>query len=161
MRSCRRGAVAALVILFLPGLVGVLALVVDLGLLLQARTALQASADLAALAGVQELDLVALAQGTPRLLPEAARAVAESYAGANVLHQLGNEARGVLRVTVEVYNASPAQPLIHLHTGRVLEVPTVSVRLQLPVRLVLAPRLLGRSDYLVETHADAAVVRRR
>lgn len=161
MRRCRRGAVAALVILFLPGLVGILALVVDLGLLLQARTALQASADLAALAGVQELDLEALAQGAPRLLPEAAREAAKSYAGANVLHQLGSEARAVLRVTVEVYNASSAEPLVHLYTGRMLEVPTVSVRLQLPVRLVLAPRLLGRSDYLVETHADAAVVRRR
>ncbi|HAI20574.1 MAG TPA: hypothetical protein DCM14_01520 [Clostridiales bacterium UBA8153] len=161
MTSCRRGAVAALVILFLPGLIGVLALVVDLGLLLHARTALQASADLAALAGVQELDLEALAQGTPRLLTEPARAAAESYAAINVLHQLGGEARAVLRMTVEVYNASPTEPLVHLRTGRVLEVPTVSVQLQLPLRLVLAPRLLGRFDYLVETHADAAVVRRR
>ncbi|MEW6523099.1 MAG: pilus assembly protein TadG-related protein [Bacillota bacterium] len=160
MSSHRRGAVAAMVILLLPAFTALLALVADLGLVLHARAALRASADLAALAGVQELDLEALAQGEPRLLPDVAMTVANTYARANISKQLGNAAGQVLQVKVDVYNASAREPLVHDRTGRLLEAPTVCVRLTLPLRLVLATRIMGRSEYRVEAHADAAVVRR-
>src|SRR5690606_8648028 len=70
--AAERGAVAALVALVLPVLILSAGLVVDVAYLFWMRAALQATADFAALAGAQNIDLEALAQGERRLLVEQA-----------------------------------------------------------------------------------------
>jgi len=58
-----RGAVTALVVLFLPVALLCVGMVADLGLIFAARKCAQAACDLGALAGIQELDWEQLAQG--------------------------------------------------------------------------------------------------
>lgn len=64
-RSVRdqRGSVVALFVLFMPVVLAVCGLALDLGILFTARKCVQGACDLGALAGVQELDWDALARG--------------------------------------------------------------------------------------------------
>lgn len=71
-----RGTVMVLFAIALPVLVGSVALAIDVGLMLSARTQLQSAADAAALAGMQSLRDDGSVSG--------ARAEAEAYAGRNV-----------------------------------------------------------------------------
>ncbi len=156
-----RGAAAALVICMLPVLVITMAFAVDLGLLVWYRFTLMDVADLSALAGVQELDLEALADGEPRLLSGEATAAAVDYARANVQARLGATALNALEMHVQIYNGSEDSPLIHAHCGRELIHPTVCLQLSLPVPFVLVGHLSGREDIRVTAHADAAAVWRQ
>jgi uncharacterized membrane protein len=158
---CRRGGVAALVVVSLPVLLIVLALVVDAGTIFWARASLAAAADLAALAALQELDFEALARGQPRLVEAAAAAVARAWSLENVAARLGTRSAERLEVRVTVYNGSTDQPLPHATSGRVLTVPTVCVHLRLPVRLPVAGLIMPGLSAVAQAHADAAVVPRR
>ena len=158
MRKDERGAAAALVICMLPLLIVVMALVIDVGVLVWYRFALINTADLAALAGVQELDLNALAQGEPRLIPEAARATVIDYARCNLQAKLGNQALQELEIQVDIYNGSPTDPVIHAGCGRQLIHPTICLRISMPVKLVFISKVLGQEQFVVRTHTDAAAV---
>ncbi len=151
-----RGAAAALVVLFLPCLIACAALAADLGALLIARAEMRAAADMGALAGVQDLDYVALAEGEVLIVPENARADAEAWVRAN-LEDLTLIEQGSLEVVVTVINLSddraPSCPV----TGRRVRYPTVCVLVRALVRL---PFTVSLGPVHVSVHADAAVVGR-
>jgi hypothetical protein len=81
---CQKGAVIALVTLFLPVAVLSLGIVADLGVVFAARRLAQAACDLGALAGCQELDWDLLAQGTVLIDEDRGRARAIEYTRRNL-----------------------------------------------------------------------------
>lgn len=158
VRLDQAGAAMALFAITLPIFVLCLALVADGGLILMRRGLAYAVADVAALAGVQELDLDRLAQGERHVIAELAvdqaLEVAHGSLAENGVHEGDREVR------VEVLNASAASPRIHPVTGRELVDPTVhvSVRLRVPLRfwggLLPAVWVTGRADASVLPRRD-------
>lgn len=82
--KCEKGAVIALVILFLPMAVLSIGIVSDLGFLFAARRLVQGACDLGALAGCQELDWDLLAQGLVFINENEGQAAAIAIAQANL-----------------------------------------------------------------------------
>lgn len=158
--SWGRGSVAALFALVLPVLLLSASLAVDAGWLFVARQRLVASADLAALAACQELDLNLLAGGWVHLDPDRAGSVARQYAGHNLTAAFGGRVDpSRAEIEVEVYNLDPGSPVRHRLTGRLLSDPTVAVQIVLPVRPPLLSAALG--EVRVSGRADASVVRKK
>ena len=158
--ASERGASLVAVVLFLPVLLLTAGLVTDVGVLFVARHLAYHAAELGALAGAQDVDLRALAQGEVTLVEGQARADAEDYARRNLAASFPRLNAGEsLVVTATAYNASAAGPMRHAGTGRLLTDPTVSVvvRLSLPLHF-LAP--LQRTA-TVGVHADASVKTRQ
>lgn len=152
-----RGAALPLLVLFLPLSFLLLALAADAGTLLFARGLVRAAADLAALGGVQEIDLHRLAETGERVLrPEAAARAREVAAAVLAANRLGGSGK---RVTAAVLDAAPSRPRRHPWTGRLLRDPTLAVRVGVPVPLAFSGRA-HRSAW-VEAVADAAVLPRR
>lgn len=151
-----RGAALPLLVLFLPLSFLLLALAADAGSLLFARGLVRAAADLAALGGVQEIDLERLAAAGERVLrPEAAARAREVAAAVLEANRLG--AGG--RVTVAVLDAAPSRPRRHPWTGRLLRDPTLAVRVGVPVPLAFSGP--AHRSARVEAAADASVLPRR
>ncbi|MCL6581720.1 MAG: hypothetical protein K6U08_08935 [Firmicutes bacterium] len=153
-----RGAVAALVALFLPCLLAAAALVLAVGALLVARAQLRAAADMAALAGVQDLDWDLLAQGVVYLREEEATADALAWLRANLDGRAFLEegrAEAFVRVLNTVDPTGSPVPAACPVTGRTLDAPTVCVLVRAEVRLPLLP-----GPVTVSVHADASVVGR-
>jgi Flp pilus assembly protein TadG len=95
-----RGAIAPLVAVMLLGLLAMMALVIDGGLLFAERRDLQAAADGAARAGAMAIDQDLLREtGAVRLDPAAARTAAERY-----LEAAGVE--GTIRIDANMLNVS-------------------------------------------------------
>ncbi|MCL4368043.1 MAG: pilus assembly protein TadG-related protein [Actinobacteria bacterium] len=162
-RSCaegtERGAVAALVAIFLPVLVLAAGLVMDLGAVFVTRHVAYAAADLAALAAVQDVDLDRLAEGELCIVEGEARRDATRYALENLRASLRRvDIDGRARIEVEVYNPEPGHPLRHRETGRLLRTPTVSVRISVPMRTYFVTFLVR--EVRVAVRADASVVRK-
>ena len=161
-RSCfgrvgERGAAAALVVLFLPCLLASVGLAVDVGVLLVARAQLQASVDMGALAGVQELDYDLLAQGRIVIRENEAGDCARRWVLANTEGRAFIEP-GTVRAVVTVLNTGgPEGEAACPVTGRRVPWPTVCVRAEALVRLPFLP-LLG--PVRVSVHADASIVGR-
>ncbi len=155
----QNGSVLVMSVLFLPVLVAALGMVADLGVLLVARRAAYAAADMAALAAVQEVDLESLGQGTIVLNTQPAEAAAEEWVRSNLAAAFTVWPAGFQpAIKVRVYNASPSDPAFHSGTAKVLDYPTVCVTLQVPVSL---PFHLGRTwVVMLPAHADASVVPR-
>lgn len=151
-----RGGVLPLFALFLPLVILLLALAADAGTLLAARGTAYAVADVAALAGVQELDLDLLAQGERHILS----GPAESQAHAVALRNLAeNGLKDITRVEVTVINASARSPRYHPWTGRLLTDPTVAVGIQIDMPLHFPSAAWRRAR--VAARADASVLPRR
>lgn len=150
----------ALVVAMLPVYVLAFALVVDLAHLFWVRAALQSAADLAALAGAQEVDLEALAGGERRLLEAQAAAAARAWAERNLrAHPATEPLLAQTAVEVAVVQASDREPSRHPWTGRRLEDPTVTVRLTAEVPRLWLP---GRGGGVrLRVWADASVKFRR
>jgi len=152
----QRGAAGVLLLACLPWMILALALTVDAGAVLLARARLQSVVDLGALAGVQDVDLDALAQGEVRLMPAAARDDAASWVDAN-LRAAGLDGQGGEEgadVQVRVVNPDDGPACWDRVTSRRLLEPTVCVWARLPLSLALMPA----GDHVgVEAHADAAV----
>ncbi len=129
MIESRRGAAAALVILWIPVLLTAAAVAVETGRLLSARYELQAAMDLAALAGAQSVDWDALAEGHVVLCEDEAAAKALQYAEQNVINLSGEEPGSV---EVWVINTSEDDPALHPITGAEVQHPTVVVRCEAP-----------------------------
>lgn len=156
----QRGAAAAFTLLFLPVLAVLLALVVDVAHLFGVRAALQAAADMGALAGAQAVDLDALAQGRRRLQEDEAAGAAREWVRGNLLaHPLTRPLAGAAEVEVRVIQADEGEPARHPWSGRELEDPTVAVRIR------VQPRFHGFAGLwpppLLEVRADASVKFRR
>lgn len=152
-----RGAALPLLVLFLPLSFLLLALAADAGALLAARGLVHAAADLAALGGVQEIDLERLAAAGERVLrPEAAERAREVAAAILAGNRLGGPGS---RVTAAVLDASPSHPRRHPWSGRLLRDPTLAVRVGAPVPLAFSGPA-HRSAW-VEALADASVLPRR
>lgn len=153
-----KGGVLPLFLLSLSCMILLLALVINAGNLFRFRTLTHAVADMAALAGAQELDLELLARGERALIPEAASRQARQVAWAAMAANLPPGITS-FRVDVTVINASSTEPGIHPWTYRRLFDPTVSVRVNVSVPLYLA----GPTHRSVWTgaRADASVLPRR
>lgn len=140
----------ALFAMTLPIFILCLALVADGGLIMMRRGLAYAVADVAALAGVQELDLDRLARGERYVIPELAVSKALEVAHGSLDENGVRE--GDRAVRVEVVNASATSPRIHPVSGRELVDPTVhvSVRLRVPLRfwgaVLPAAWVTGRAD---------------
>lgn len=147
----------ALVILAMPALVLSAGFVLDYGLLFLIRQELQAVADMAALAGVQEVDLEALSRGERRFLPAAPRARAAECARLN-LAALDRPWLVAERTEVEttVYEPEPEDPLFHHGDRRLLTDPTLCV----VIRARVKPPFLSiwHRELEIEVHADASVL---
>ncbi len=157
--AAQRGAVTALVVIFLPCLLAAAALVIDVGVLLTARGQMAAAADMGALAGVQDLDYDLLAEGQVVIVPEAAIGDAESWVRQNLASQPFIVPESV-SVTVTVLNTGAGGregKLACPVTGRPLDAPTVCVVARAEVRLPFLPRTTPVS---VRVHADASLVGR-
>ncbi|REJ38400.1 MAG: hypothetical protein DIU84_00205 [Bacillota bacterium] len=155
--GAEQGAVAALVALALPVLILSAGLVIDVAYLFWMRTAVQAAADFAALAGAQNVDLEALAQGQRLLLVEEAAADARHWARLNLAaHPATAGYQDAALVEVVVTNAAPGAPARQRWTGRLLTDPTVSVRISLRVRPFLIRSLVPEVE--VSALADAALL---
>lgn len=143
--------------LFLPITLLLLGLAVDAGALLAARGTAHAIADVAALAGVQELDLERLARGERYIMPGPAVLQARTFTLRNLAEN--GLLTGNVRVEAEVINASARAPRTHPWTGRLVSDPTlaVAIRLDVPLHFPLSAR--GRAH--VVARADASVLPRR
>jgi uncharacterized membrane protein len=117
-----RGAVAPLVAMMLLGLLAIVALVIDGGLLFAERRDLQASADGAARAGAMAIDQDLLREsGAVRLDPAAARMAAERYLDAAGIEGTVRIDANMLGVSVDLEQQRPT-----LMMG-LLGLPTVDV----------------------------------
>lgn len=148
-----------LVVLFLPVLLLCLGLVADFGLLLVARSMALNAADMAALAGVQDLDMGELAAGCRVLVEEDAKRDARLWLEENITPVAGalGPGRGV-ELVVKVYNATQEAPMRDGHTSRLLEDPTVCVLVRMPVRLRFLSFFV--KQVTVTAHADASAVQK-
>jgi len=145
------------VALVLPVLILSAGLVVDVAYLFWMRAALQATADFAALAGAQNIDLEALAQGERRLLVEQAAGDARHWARLNLAaHPATARYQDTAEVDVVVTNAQPGVPARQRWSGRLLTDPTVSVRVSLRVEPFLVRSVLPEVE--VAALADAALL---
>jgi uncharacterized membrane protein len=144
-------------IIYLPILLLITAMVIDVGLLIVSRNKLQAAADFAALAGAQNLDLEALQDGVIVLSESSARADAIRWARENTfrnLHTTLDESN--LHVYVRVYNASDNLSLFDNHTGRKLRDPTVCVVIEAVHQFHFIHGVFG--EQRIKVHADASVL---
>jgi Flp pilus assembly protein TadG len=142
-------------VLFLPPLLAALLASVSIGQVITARHLAGHAADLGALAGVQELDLDALARGELVLIPAEARSRATEYARAN-LHRMFPELDPGPEVYAEVLNPTEGGSIDPL-TGRVHLWPTVCVTVVLSVPVGIGPL---SAEIPVRAHADASAVPR-
>lgn len=156
-----RGAALALVALWLPAVALLVAAVVDVGYLFSLRAAVQAAADLGALAGAQEVDLSALAsRGELRLLePDAGEAAARWTRQNLEAHPATAGLAAAAWVEVRVLQPKARLPLRHPWSGRPVPHPTVAVRVTVPVRTPWLAAVAG--PVLIQARADASVQFRR
>lgn len=151
-----KGAVVAWVALSLPLLIICLSLVVDVGRWFVRKSAAVAIADMAALAGVQELDLERLAGGERYLLVDQARSRAIETAVVNL--ERNSLAGSIKGLRAEVLNASENRPLRHPVSGRVVVDPTVFVEIRLGGPRTMVPLIGAAAE--VSGRADASVLPR-
>lgn len=146
--------------LMLPVLVLCAGLAIDAGWLFVARQRLMAAADLAALAACQELDIDKLAAGQAFLDSARAGSVARQFVRANLAAAFGEIADlNKAEIEVEVYNTVGGRPVRHRRTGRLLNDPTVAVRIGFPLRPPILSAALG--EVRISGRADASVVKKR
>jgi Flp pilus assembly protein TadG len=133
-----RGQVALYAVLLFPLLMLVLALVLAVGTLEAMRTRLRAQIDMAALTATQALDVASLAEGgEPHLVPVLAEELAREYLARNL-----SASSSMLAATpsdiaagaaISVSNEPGTDPI----TGAQNAAPTISIRIEAPVRVPL------------------------
>ncbi|NJD27895.1 MAG: hypothetical protein FIA92_06315 [Chloroflexi bacterium] len=158
-RAGERGQVAVYAVLLFPLLMLVLALVLAVGTLEGMRTRLRAQVDMAALTATQALDVASLAAGgEPRLEPDAAELLAREYLARNLEASsslLGaSPAEIAAGAVISVSNDAGVDPI----TGVSNTAPTVSIRIEAPVRVSLLG-LAGLGPVVTLTIAGSAAAR--
>lgn len=156
MIRSRQGSVMLITLLALPVMVSLVLLISAAGSLYASRGRLQAAADMAALAGVQELDWDLLAQGRAYLIEDRARQKSLETLWLNLGFIPGVDLDEA-ETSVEIINAAPDDPIRHPRTGRWVEYPTVWVWLEVPVMVAG----LGERQARLWASADATVEPRR
>lgn len=147
-----------LTLLILPLLLAAVLATMDLALYYQKAGHHHAIADLAALSGVQELDLDELGEGR-RIFKPSAQSEARKMAQQN-LHEM-KERLGQERVDVYVLQTEGRSGTVrHPATGRRVQDPTVSVRIQARYQPKWLLRVIVRS-LPIDVVADASVFPRR
>lgn len=158
-RAGERGQVAVYAVLLFPLLMLVLALVLAVGTLEGMRTRLRAQVDMAALTATQALDVASLAAGgEPRLVPDAAAQLAREYLARNLSASSDLLAASPSEIAagaaVSVSNDAGVDPI----TGVPNAAPTVSIRIEAPVRVPLLG-LAGLGPVVTLTIAGSAAAR--
>lgn len=155
--GAQRGAVAALMALALPILIIAMGLVIDVAHLFWVRSALQAAADMAVLAGAQAIDLEQLAEGQRRIIAGQAATDVRYWLRINLeSHPATSRYSAGAQVEVDVYNADPAAPMRQRWTNRLLTDPTVSVRVAVSVPTFFVRALMPQVPLSVA--ADASLL---
>lgn len=167
----RRGAIVVLTAFLLVFMLILVALAVDLGYLLVAKTELQHAADAAALAAVPELMDNEALSGQPDMTDEiaAARIKAVQFAAANKVRRVApvvdsNTANSTSGDVVIGYLANPSDPNEVLSTAQMDKANAVQVTVRRTaaqngeVGLFFA-RIMGKNSGAVEATATAAMVR--
>ena len=153
----RRGVASVMFIIYLPVLLMIMALVIDVGLLIVIRNKLQAAADFGALAGAQNLNVQALQEGSIILDDSSAKRDATEWAEENVLRNLHPFMERLdLIITARVYNGSAANTLYDWHTGRAINDPTVCIVIEAVHQFYFIHGVFG--DQWITVHADASVM---
>ncbi len=146
-----------MLIIYLPVLLLVMALVIDVGLLAITRSKIQAAADFGALAGAQNLNLEALQEGMIILDERMAKKDALRWTEENILRNLHPFISDqYLDISINVYNASAGIGLYDYHTGRIIYDPTVCVVIEAKHHFYFVHGIFGDQDIVV--HADASVL---
>ena len=152
----KHGIALIWVVLWLPVFILLSGATMDVGVAFADRALLRAASDLGALAGVQELDLVQLAEGRRYIYPDRAKEHAERITR---LILSANRNWSDVQVEVWVNNPPPGGGVQHPISGRFLRDPTVTVRSTVERRAVFLARVLPR--YELTAYADASVLPRR
>lgn len=140
--------------LFIPVLLAALTAILSLAQIMHLRQLAYQAADLAALAGVQCLDLERLAVGQLELEPESAITSALAYASRN-LAAAGLDASGPI---IDVRVLSPTEDgLPDPITGKIHQYPTVCVTVSFQGSFRFGPVAWTQ---VIRAHADASVVPR-
>jgi hypothetical protein len=157
-REAERGQVTVYAVLLFPTLMLVLALVLAIGMIEAARTQIRSQLDMAALVATQALDPAGLAAGEPpRLSPTTAEALAREYlarnlAGTEIL--AASPASVAVAADVVVSNEPGTDPI----TGLANEAPTVSIRVDAPVRIPILG-IIGLDQVVTLSIAGSAAAR--
>ena len=122
-RTSRHGAVVPTVAVCLIGLMGFVALAVDIGLMVIARSQAQNAADIAALAGARTLDGKTSNNNTTAAMAEAREAAQSNYIlnGQIAAGQVAGVQAGVYRYDGSAQRFQPcstARPAVPKRTGR-------------------------------------------
>jgi uncharacterized membrane protein len=134
-----------------------MALVIDVGFLAVVRNKMQAAADFGALAGVQNLNLEALQEGSIVLDSYAAKKDAKRWTEENVFRNLHPfiDAKD-LEVSIKVHNSYPDKISYDCYNGRMISVPTVCVMIESDHQFYFIHGVFGKQKIVV--HADASVL---
>ena len=154
-----KGSISTLLVIFLPVLLLIMALVIDVGLLATARNNLQAAADMGALAAAQNLDLKELQVGEIVILEKEAIKDGKLWTEENLFRNLPNliECDETI-VKVKVYNGSADRFMYDQYSGRRLEDPTVCIVIEASHKFYFIHGVFGKQKIIV--HADASVLKR-
>lgn len=137
-RRWERGQVALYAVLMFPLLMLVLTLVLAVGTLEAMRTRLRAQIDMAALTATQALDVASLAEGgEPRLVPELAEDLARDYLARNLAATSSMLAAAPSDIAASAAISVSNEPGTDPITGAQNAAPTVSIRIEAPVRVPL------------------------
>ena len=156
-RNSETGAAVTWLVLWLPVLILLLGIVADVGRLYTLRSVAQTAADMGALAGVQELDLEALAEGTLWVNVDEAQREARNLALEVAQKNLDRSVQSVKVESIAI-NATPLVPATHPWTGRRLETATVSVTVDAVARTYFLSMLMPRVN--LGARGDASVLER-
>ncbi len=162
MRS-KRGQSVLYTVLFLPTLILVFGLAIDIGMLQLQKLHLRWALDMATVDAATVVDAASYTQtGRLRLDEVRAPAVAREYLYRNLV-RLGSSLGGDSAATeiarsaeIAVTNQVPAPDPF---SGVVLDRPAVSARIQVPYRTSFLHIFLGRPDVLLTITADAEIKR--
>jgi Flp pilus assembly protein TadG len=170
-RRSRRGAILPLTVILLVFMLILVALAIDIGYLLVARTELQRTADAAACAAVAELVDNEAITGTPDLSDEItqARATALQYALANRVRNAApavdlNTSNSTSGDVVIGYLANPSDPTEAIDVTKLDQANAVQVRVRRTagqngeVELFFA-RVFGKDTQSVQATATAAMMK--
>jgi hypothetical protein len=157
-RDGERGQVALYAVLLFPVLMLVLALVLVVGTLENARSRGRAQLDMAALTATQALDFEALARGEPpQLIVAEAERLAREYLARNLATVGGlpvSPASIAAGAEITVVAAGERDPI----SGAVVEAPTVSIRAVVPTTVPLL-NLIGLDPVVNVSVSGSAAAR--
>lgn len=148
-----KGSITVMVALFLPVAMLLLSLLILEGEIFLVKAKLQNTADMAALAAVQELDMDKLIDGEI-VIREEAMDIANIYGEMNIVAAFSKETASQARIVTWVLNGSDTEPVKHPLTGENVQEARVLVEVSLPWSINY---LTDRAELVITSTAEAAV----